>query len=157
MRRAPQSRPVLHVAEPPSAYAARPPLVVDATVFAALVFFETEHIVARATVQARALHAPHLIDYELANVALKKMKRERRTVKSAVDALDAFKSFVVTRHEIRSNEVLALATEYGLTAYDASYLWLAGELGTPLATFDAKLAAAALKYLGDPDQPTSDA
>ncbi len=37
---------------------------------------------------------------------------------------------------------------YQLSAYDAAYLWLAAELKAPLATFDAKLAAAAQAHLG---------
>lgn len=41
------------------------------------------------------------------------------------------------------NETLKLALDTGLTAYDASYLYLAQTLGIPLATFDRKLRAAA--------------
>jgi predicted nucleic acid-binding protein len=44
----------------------------------------------------------------------------------------------------------ALATRYQLSGYDAAYLWLAGALAAPLATFDAKLAKAANAYLADP-------
>ena len=40
-------------------------------------------------------------------------------------------------------QVLALASATGLTAYDASYLWLARRLGAPLVTLDAQLARAA--------------
>jgi predicted nucleic acid-binding protein len=39
---------------------------------------------------------------------------------------------------------LALAEATGLTAYDASYLWLARSLGGELVTLDRKLAAASL-------------
>lgn len=38
--------------------------------------------------------------------------------------------------------VLALAEATGLTAYDASYLWIARGLGAELVTLDRKLAAA---------------
>jgi predicted nucleic acid-binding protein len=47
------------------------------------------------------------------------------------DASDAFK------------DVLPLAREYGLSAYDAIYLELAIRWGLPLATVDGKLAASA--------------
>ena len=40
-------------------------------------------------------------------------------------------------------EVLALAMARDLTAYDASYLWLAQRLGLPLVTLDQELARAA--------------
>lgn len=39
--------------------------------------------------------------------------------------------------------VVHLAREHGLTPYDAAYLELALRVGTPLATFDQKLAVAA--------------
>jgi predicted nucleic acid-binding protein len=39
--------------------------------------------------------------------------------------------------------VVALAETTGLTAYDASYLWLARLLGAGLITLDRRLAAAA--------------
>ena len=40
--------------------------------------------------------------------------------------------------------VMDLAEATGLTAYDASYLWLARELEAELVTLDRKLAAASL-------------
>ncbi len=40
-------------------------------------------------------------------------------------------------------EVVSLALATGLTAYDASYLWLARLLGAELVTLDRRLAAAA--------------
>ena len=39
--------------------------------------------------------------------------------------------------------VVVLATATGLTAYDASYLWLARHLQAELVTLDRRLAAAA--------------
>ncbi|MBV8446586.1 MAG: type II toxin-antitoxin system VapC family toxin [Hyphomicrobiales bacterium] len=39
---------------------------------------------------------------------------------------------------------LDLAETAGLTAYDASYLWLARVLGAELVTLDRKLAAASV-------------
>jgi len=39
--------------------------------------------------------------------------------------------------------VLPLAESLGLTAYDASYLWLARRLGAELVTLDRRLARAA--------------
>ena len=42
-----------------------------------------------------------------------------------------------------SADLLSLALETGLTAYDASYLWVAKSLGCELLTFDEQLARAA--------------
>lgn len=39
--------------------------------------------------------------------------------------------------------ILELAEATGLTAYDASYLWVAHSMGAELVTLDRKLAAAA--------------
>ncbi len=41
--------------------------------------------------------------------------------------------------------VVALALTTGLTTYDASYLWLARQLGAELVTLDRQLDAAAVK------------
>lgn len=138
----------LIVAEPPAAYARRPRLVVDASVLAAAVFAEPMLDDAVALMRGRALCAPHLVDYELANVALNKVRRKSTTAAAAGSALDALASLDLERHAIAPGDALELAVQYGLTAYDAAYLWLAGNLQAPLATFDAALGAAARKHLG---------
>jgi predicted nucleic acid-binding protein len=138
----------LFVAEPPAAYAQRPRLVVDASVLAAAVFAETALDDAVVWMRGRALCAPHLVDYELANVAMSKVRRRSITGAAAVSALDAFASLDLERHAIVPGDMLDLAVQYGITAYDAAYLWLAANLQSPLATFDAALGAAAQKHLG---------
>jgi predicted nucleic acid-binding protein len=40
-----------------------------------------------------------------------------------------------------------IGNSFELSAYDAAYLWVAGHLRAPIATFDARLAAAAKTYL----------
>ena len=55
----------------------------------------------------------------------------------------------VTLHQIDLTQVLSLALQYKLSAYDASYLWLAAELKAPLAMFDEKLAAASQMHLSN--------
>lgn len=147
-RRSPAAR--LHVAEPPAAYARRPRLVVDTTVMAAHIFGEEHQALAVATLQARLLDAPHLIDYEMASVALKKMRRERQPEPAVLAALELFGKLPLERHAVEAREVLALAERYSLTAYDAAYLWLAERLQAPLATFDVKLAEAARRHLEGP-------
>jgi predicted nucleic acid-binding protein len=135
------------VAEPPAAYGRRPRLVVDATVLAAALFGEAEHQQAAALMQARALCAPHLLDYEITNVALKKLRREQLAESAVAACLDAYSVLEVERHAVAVGQVLALAQRYQLTAYDAAYLWLADQLQAPLATFDTQLATAADKHL----------
>lgn len=143
----------LHVAEPASAYDHRPRLVADATVLAAALFGEAEQQQAAALLQARALCAPHLVDYEIANVATKKLRRERLPESAVLACLDAYAALDIERHAIQLGPVLSLAQRYQLTAYDAAYLWLAEQLQAPLATFDTQLAAAARKHLAARTEP----
>lgn len=138
----------LHVAESPAAYVRRPRLVADATVVAAVVFGEDEQAEAVALLRGRALTAPHLIDFEMTSVALKKLQRERLPQAAVLESLQAYAALPIERHSIDPPAVLSLAQRYKLTAYDAAYLWLAERLETPLATFDAMLARAARKHLG---------
>ena len=49
----------------------------------------------------------------------------------------------VELHDIDHLGVLELAQRYGLTSYDASYLWLAQNLAVELVTLDGRLARAA--------------
>ena len=139
----------LIVAEPPSAYGERPRLVVDASVLAATLFEEDGHDVALSWMRGRTLCAPHLVDCEIANIALAKIQRKVTNVASAVEALQVYAALDIERHSVEPSAVFALAMRTGLTAYDASYLWLAETLHTPLATFDARLGKAAVEYLGE--------
>jgi predicted nucleic acid-binding protein len=138
---------VLHVAESPAAYQRRPWLVVDATVLAAAIFGEDEMAQAVALMQGRALTAPHLVDYEMTNVALKKIRRERLSASAVADSLEQYAALSVERQIIDPVGVFTLGQQYGLTAYDAAYLWLAERLEAPLATFDTLLANAARQHL----------
>jgi predicted nucleic acid-binding protein len=141
--------PVLHLAEPPAAYLGRPPIVVDCSVLAAVLFQEPLRDEALRSMIGKTLHAPALVDSEIANVAVKKI---RGGVSSAIvgDALDRYAQQVIELHRPDVQAQCSLALRYGLSAYDAAYLWLAGALQAPLATFDAKLAAAARSHLAGP-------
>lgn len=135
------------LAEPPAAYARRPRLVVDASVLAAVLFAERGYEHAVAWLQGRALCAPHLVDHELANAALQKVRRRAVSEDAASAALEALAALDLERLGVDGAEVLRLAGRYDLTAYDAAYLWLAAALGAPLATFDERLGAAAKRHL----------
>jgi predicted nucleic acid-binding protein len=121
--------------------------VADATVLAAAIFGEGEQHQAVALLQGRALTAPHLVDYEMTSVALKKLRRERLPDAAVAAALDAYAALAIERHAVDPTAVLSLAHRYKLTAYDAAYLWLAERLEAPLATFDTLLARAAQEHL----------
>jgi predicted nucleic acid-binding protein len=57
---------------------------------------------------------------------------------------------VIELHRPDVQAQYALAMRYGLSGYDAAYLWLAGFLQAPLATFNEKLAGAARAHLAKP-------
>lgn len=137
----------LHVAEPRSAYLHRPPLVTDASVIAAALFGEAGRAEAVALLHGRTLHAPHLIDLEIASVGLKKLRRENLSREVVAAALQAYAGLPIERHAVEAETLVAIAERYGLTAYDAAYLHVAEQLTAPLATLDDKLAAAARAYL----------
>ena len=139
--------PALYIAEPPAAYLARPALVVDCSVLAAVLFEEASRDEALARLCGRTLHAPMLIDHEIASVALEKHAQgwppesiSLALADYAEQALELHRSDVAAQCE--------LAHRYGLSAYDAAYLWLAADMKAPLATFDRKLGEAAQRHLG---------
>lgn len=135
--------PALIVAQPPATYTARQPLVVDASVLAAALFGEDEHELAVSWMRAHALAAPQLVDYEIANIALNKLRRKLVDHEAAAQSLSLFAALDITRMPTAMEGVFALAAQYKLTAYDAAYLWLAAQLKAPLATFDRRLGEAA--------------
>lgn len=135
----------LYVAEPPAQYIARPPVVVDCSALAGMLFEEPWQAQAKEKIFGRTLNAPFLLEIEITSVAVKKHKQGLHEL--VAEGLASFKALNVALHQIRPADVLALALQYRLSAYDASYLWLAAELKAPLATFDEKLADAARIHL----------
>ena len=137
----------LIVAEPAGVYSRRPPMVVDCSVLAAVLFDEPEREIAARSLAGRSLHAPNLIDHELVSVAVKKAKLGLLDVAS--QGLIDLKRLALSRRSIDPGEQLELARRHGLTAYDAAYLRLAIELGAPLATFDRMLGKVACDTLSE--------
>ncbi len=137
----------LFVAEPAGAWAERPRLVVDASLLAATIFAEPGRDEALAQMRGRTLCAPALIDYELANVALNKIRGKAISADEAARALGAYVTLDIERWDVEPVSAVRIGEEFGLTAYDAAYLWVAGRLRVPIATFDARVAAAAAAFL----------
>jgi predicted nucleic acid-binding protein len=120
--------------------------VVDCSVLSAALFEEESRDAAWGALSGKALHAPLLLDSEIASVAAKKT----RAGWPAADIARGLADYVQQEIKFHRPDVEAqysLAIRYGLSTYDAAYLWVAGLLQAPLATFDAKLAKAARAYL----------
>ncbi len=118
--------------------------VVDASALAALLFAEPEAEAIAGRLEGARLAAPSLIDFELANVCLTKIRRQP-------SQRDALRAAFRLAHRLRIETVAVdhaatvdIAEATGLTAYDASYLWLTRALDAELVTLDRKLAAASV-------------
>jgi predicted nucleic acid-binding protein len=116
------------------------PVVVDASALAAMVFGEAEGRTIAAHLERETLIAPSLIDYELVNVALKRARRNPGLAVEIGLSLAAALQMPLTRVAVPGLDVLVLASETGLTAYDAAYLWLARSRDCELVTLDKGLA-----------------
>jgi predicted nucleic acid-binding protein len=138
--------PAFYVAEPPAAFNVRPPIVVDCSALSAVLFDEPARDEALARLVGRSLHAPNLLDHEIVSVALKKGRKEG-PAEAFAQALRDYAASDIDLHPVDLAGQYELATRYGLSAYDAAYLWLAAELRAPLATFDRRLAEAAQAHL----------
>ena len=141
--------PVLHVAEPPAAYLGRPPLVVDCSVLSAALFEEETRGEALRILVGKTLHAPFLLDSEIVSVAAKK-NRAGLPEALITRALSAYLLQDIQLHRPDLSVQYGLSLRYGISTYGAAYLWLAGVLQAPLATFDEKLAKAARAHLAGP-------
>lgn len=135
----------LYLAEPGGRYTRYPPLVVDCSVLAAVLFDEPQREAAALAMAGKELFAPDLIDHEMVSVALKKAASGLADVarRGLVDLGD----LRLTRRAVEARAQFALASQLEMTAYDAAYLQLAIDLGAPLATFDRVLGQAAQKAL----------
>ena len=115
--------------------------VVDASAFAALLFGEPEAEIIAERLENARLAAPALLGFELANVCVTKMRRQpaqREVLRAAFQLADRLAVETVAVDPLAAVD---LAEATGLTAYDASYLWLARALGGKRVTLDRKLSA----------------
>ncbi len=88
------------------------------------------------------LHAPHLIDLEIAQVLRRYVRSAVISAERGAEALADLVDFPLTRypHFVLLERIWRL--RHGLTAYDAAYVALAEALDAPLVTRDHALAKA---------------
>lgn len=86
------------------------------------------------------LHAPHLIDLEVAQVLRRYVSRGVLSEERAGEALQDHADLNLNRypHDVLLGRIWELRNN--VSAYDAAYLALAEVLGAPLLTSDARLA-----------------
>ena len=117
--------------------------VVDASALGAVLFGEPEGAAVAIRLKDAVLVAPLLLAFELANICLKKIRRHPGQRQSLLNAFALHDRMAIEPLAIDQPAALRLAEQTGLTAYDASYLWLARSLEAELVTLDRKLQAAA--------------
>lgn len=117
--------------------------VVDASAIAALLFDEPDSEAVFESLVGASLKAPGLLGFELANVCLKKCGRRPEEREAIAAAFAKRGELGIEEAGVDLDGVARLATATGLTAYDASYLWLARSLDAELVTLDRRLATAA--------------
>jgi len=116
--------------------------VVDASALAALLFGEPEAQAVASRLGDAHLIAPGLLAFELANVCLMKARRHPEQQPALMAAFRLRDRLGVQEIAVDHDRALELAATTGLTAYDASYLWLSQHLSAELVTLDQQLAKA---------------
>ena len=117
--------------------------VADASALAAVAFVESGASDVTGRLAGVDLLAPPVLPVELTNVAWKKCRREPSAAERVEQQLIRILTVPISLVRVDHREVLQLALLWGLSAYDASYLWVAWRRGVPIVTLDRRLAAAA--------------
>lgn len=117
-------------------------IVLDASVVIELLLrtADAARIEARVLGSGEDLHAPHLLDIEVAQVMRRYALRGEITAQHAADSLDLLAQFPLTRYPHWPLLDRVWDLRQNLTAYDAAYVALAESLDVPLVTRDARLA-----------------
>ncbi|HEV3456499.1 MAG TPA: type II toxin-antitoxin system VapC family toxin [Thermoanaerobaculia bacterium] len=117
--------------------------VVDASAICAILFAEEEERRVADRIAGDSMVAPTLLSYEVANACWQKLRRhpERRTELLGVPA--RFSRLGIRHLEVNLAAVVLLAEATRLSAYDATYVWLARALGVELISLDRRVLQAA--------------
>jgi predicted nucleic acid-binding protein len=97
---------------------------------------------ARVADAALALHVPHLVDVEVAQVLRRYVREAQLTGDDAANALGDLRDLNLTRHAHEPLLERVWELRNNLSAYDAVYLALAETLDASLLTCDRRLAHA---------------
>jgi predicted nucleic acid-binding protein len=97
---------------------------------------------ARRSITSEQLHAPHLIDSELASGLRRAVAGQRLSATDGWRALDTWRRLGVTRYPVFSLLDRVWELRENLSAYDASYVALAEALDCALLTADTRLGGA---------------
>ena len=101
-----------------------------------------QRIGTRIYLRGESLHAPHLLDLEVAQVLRRLVRETAVSAQRADQAIQDLMSLRVTRypHFVFLQQIWRLRNN--LSAYDAAYVTLTEKLGATLVTRDTRLASA---------------
>jgi predicted nucleic acid-binding protein len=115
--------------------------IVDASAILAVLLDEAERAAVEVLLANERLVAPHLLLFEVANKCAIEARRSPDKKHHYIDALTKFLDLNIELRDADIVGTFVLADMHELTAYDASYLWLARELDVELVTLDQDLLA----------------
>ena len=117
--------------------------IVDASAVAAIMFDEPKADDLTRRVRGAILVAPALLQFELVNACVTKLRRYPDLRDTILQAFAVQGGLTIETAEVDHAAALVLAEQFRLTGYDASYLWLAQRLNAELVTLDRSLGRAA--------------
>jgi predicted nucleic acid-binding protein len=94
----------------------------------------------RSRIRGKSLHAPHLLDLEVAHVFRRLVRGGAIPARAADEAVAIFQDLPITRYPHITFLPRIWQYRHTLSAYDAAYVVLAETLGATLFTRDARLA-----------------
>jgi predicted nucleic acid-binding protein len=119
-------------------------IVLDASAAIELVLASTRgrRVAARVTLPSISLHAPHLLDLEVAQAIRRYAAAGLIDAQSGPAALDRLDLLGIERYAHVELLPRVWSLRFNLTAYDAAYVALAEALDAPLLTCDRALSKA---------------
>jgi predicted nucleic acid-binding protein len=114
-------------------------LVADASAVVAALLNATARTALGGDVQ---VHAPHLLDSEVASAIRSRVRRGKLDSRAGWDLLERYRRLGITRHSTFPMFERLWELRHNLSAYDAAYVVLAETLDCGLLTADARISRA---------------